>query len=271
MAVAGESIHKSAPAARAVASVQNVPDVTTFFQNPDRHWIQVLLVTYGGGMAFSEGSDVAMTSGANAAAAPGNGYTYRPLGWIVGGLSAVLAVIAIKSVRGAIAAAEILLGRSGADVSRSAVNMLSVLSFVAILLFIPFVWRANHNARSFGAELKTSPTWAVVDFLVPFANLWLPYYSLKDIWQASVKPEDPRLRLKDQPVPWLLALWWWTGLLHFGGVGTLEAITRGGGGPEQTVRAAWRMLLVTPFSLAAIVLTMWLVTTLARAQAARRG
>ena len=107
-----------------------------------------------------------------------------------------------------------LAGDDNLAVAAAVTGILAIaVALTTIVLFCRFMYLANRNARSFGAELEESPNWAWLSFFIPIANLWKPYYALKEIWQASVLPDDPRLTWISNPVPPLFPLWWWAYLV----------------------------------------------------------
>lgn len=83
------------------------------------------------------------------------------------------------------------------------------VSGIPILMWI---YRANRNARALGAHNMTvSPAWSVGSFFVPIANLFIPYRAMKEIWQASRRPDDWRTGDKTSI---LLPAWWTFWLLN---------------------------------------------------------
>src|SRR6266446_8041100 len=75
------------------------------------------------------------------------------------------------------------------------------------VLFLMWVYRANKNGRALGcAGMKYSPGSSVGWFFVPIANLFMPYWVLKEIWQAS--SPMPHGGWRQTTVSPLLALWW---------------------------------------------------------------
>ncbi|MBX9627370.1 MAG: DUF4328 domain-containing protein [Gemmataceae bacterium] len=76
---------------------------------------------------------------------------------------------------------------------------------VTAVAVLKWVYRANRNARGFGADdLSASPGWAVGYFFVPILNLFRPYQAMREVWQASRNPADWR----GQPGSPRLGLWW---------------------------------------------------------------
>jgi hypothetical protein len=77
----------------------------------------------------------------------------------------------------------------------------------AIIVSMMWVYRANRNARALGAKgMKYSPAWSVGWFFVPLAGLIMPYFVIKEIWQAS-RP-IPSGRWRKGFISPILPAWW---------------------------------------------------------------
>jgi len=61
-------------------------------------------------------------------------------------------------------------------------------------------------------ELKISPRWSVVWYFIPFANLVMPYRSLKETYKASFNSED----WQNIKIPYDFPIWWATFLIGNG-------------------------------------------------------
>lgn len=88
-----------------------------------------------------------------------------------------------------------------------------------ILIFSSFViigrWlfiSAKINHLSGVNDLKITPGWAVGWYFIPFANLVMPYRSLKETFQASFYLED----WQSTKVPYDFPIWWATFLIGGG-------------------------------------------------------
>ncbi|WP_037586919.1 DUF4328 domain-containing protein [Stenoxybacter acetivorans] len=98
---------------------------------------------------------------------------------------------------------------AAAEASDSRQQMIGIIELaiyvVSGILILKWIHRANFNARQLGAsEMEFTPGWSIGWYFVPFANLWKPYQAMKEIWKASISPQD----WKNQTVPSLLG-WWW--------------------------------------------------------------
>jgi hypothetical protein len=143
-------------------------------------------------------------------------------------------------------------------------SLWSLASLAAGLAWLFWQHRAQANLRALGvAELRFSPGWAVGWWFVPFANVVMPFLTVRELWRAS-HPEagasDWQLRGSGP----LLPLWWACYLaqnaLLYAGL-QLE-------GPDQVLRSG---LLVAGFaaSLAAAALAAAVVRGVEARQRAR--
>ena len=75
------------------------------------------------------------------------------------------------------------------------------------ILFLIWLHRSSKNVTAFGTgPLSYSPGWVVGSFFIPFANLFLPFRAVREIWQNSFPPEDNRMSAPSTPVSF--GLWW---------------------------------------------------------------
>lgn len=83
-----------------------------------------------------------------------------------------------------------------------------IFTFIPIV-FAVWLYRMNSNLRQFVAhKMEFTPGWAVGWYLIPIANLVLPYRSMRELWRASHHSwkADPAI------------LRWWWGLWLFRGI-----------------------------------------------------
>jgi hypothetical protein len=128
------------------------------------------------------------------------------------------------------------------------------LGLMTAVVFCTWFFRAYCNLPRLGARsLKYAPAWTIVGFLIPFANLVMPYLVAREVWQAS----DPEARL-DDAYAWisrrgspLIVLWWlaWlgSGFLAVFGLLLLQRV-QAPANPEvvfATVRTALQILIVS--------------------------
>jgi hypothetical protein len=92
------------------------------------------------------------------------------------------------------------------DRRQKVVGLLQVgVAITTIILFAMWIYRANFNARSLGAQdMKFTPGWSVGYYFIPFLNLWRPYQAMKEIWKASKNPTSWEGEKRGAILPW----WW---------------------------------------------------------------
>jgi hypothetical protein len=100
---------------------------------------------------------------------------------------------------------------SGIALLKVGVYLIELAVFIlTAVLFLFWIYRVYKNLRPLGADrLGYSPGWAVGSFFIPFANLFIPFRIIREIWVNS----DPLVR---EPVetwqrsgPPALLSWWW--------------------------------------------------------------
>jgi hypothetical protein len=115
--------------------------------------------------------------------------------------------------------------RSGAYGSAAAINAAAVRNdsrqqliaaiytatiLATIIVFCIWIYRSNKVARQLGAaDMKFTPGWAVGWYFIPFANLWMPYKAMKEIWAATKNPADWKNERRGAILPW----WWFLFIL----------------------------------------------------------
>jgi hypothetical protein len=73
---------------------------------------------------------------------------------------------------------------------------------IAMVAFAFWIYRANANLHAFGVNDIYSPGWAVGNYFIPVASLWLGYRVMEEVWNKS-GPPDSALDGKG----WLLPVW----------------------------------------------------------------
>ncbi|MCP2246807.1 protein of unknown function (DUF4328) [Lentzea aerocolonigenes] len=82
---------------------------------------------------------------------------------------------------------------------------------VAGVLFIAWMRQARLNADAITSKHQHRYTnmWVVVGWIVPFANLFIPYAVMQDIWRGSDRTQ-PMVGLQKRPQSRLVTAWWIT-------------------------------------------------------------
>jgi heme/copper-type cytochrome/quinol oxidase subunit 2 len=90
---------------------------------------------------------------------------------------------------------------------------LGILLVAAIVVWCVWQFRAQSNVRALGAaNLRYSPGWAVGWWFVPFANIVMPYLTVRELWKAS-DPEGGSVGWQMGKTSPVLPFWWacWLG------------------------------------------------------------
>ncbi len=79
-----------------------------------------------------------------------------------------------------------------ADQSRRIITLVQAIILIAsAVLILKWIYRMNHNAHQLGAQgMESSPKASVVWFFVPFINIYMPYFVMREIWKTSKNPAD---------------------------------------------------------------------------------
>jgi hypothetical protein len=90
-----------------------------------------------------------------------------------------------------------------------------VVSLVAPVLFLMWMYQASKNVHAFGRlGLTFTPGWCVGWWFVPFASMVMPYQALKEIFRASAPTAnvgaDADVAWRTGTVPSTFLLWWGT-------------------------------------------------------------
>jgi heme/copper-type cytochrome/quinol oxidase subunit 2 len=76
------------------------------------------------------------------------------------------------------------------------------------IVWLIWQYRAHANLRALGAsELKYSPGWAVGWWFIPFANIVVPFLTMRELWRAS-DPEAGSIDWLGHRTAALLGMWW---------------------------------------------------------------
>ena len=82
----------------------------------------------------------------------------------------------------------------------------AAISILLGIIFFVWTYRVCKNAHCLSlTSLENTPGWAVGWYFVPIANLWKPYYALKEAYIESYNADHSRPRIAEAP----LILFWW--------------------------------------------------------------
>jgi hypothetical protein len=90
---------------------------------------------------------------------------------------------------------------------RPVVVLWRVAFAVTVVVFLIWFYRARVSAERSDWPQRRARGWAFWGWVVPIADLWIPFQIMRDIWQASL-PSSRR-----DNFPWLPAVWWASWLL----------------------------------------------------------
>lgn len=105
-----------------------------------------------------------------------------------------------------------------ADLLAVLVGLPGILVYVVLAIaFLMWLHRVVKNVPALGnakSKVEYSPGWAVGSFFIPFANLYMPYKAVREVWDKSdpaIKSEDDIMFTPPASAPLLLG-WWLTWL-----------------------------------------------------------
>jgi hypothetical protein len=65
-------------------------------------------------------------------------------------------------------------------------GFLQSASFFQYFIFLLWVYRINKNTRAIAqSDMKYSPIWSILWFGIPIANLYKPYFVVRELWTAN--------------------------------------------------------------------------------------
>ncbi len=95
-----------------------------------------------------------------------------------------------------------LLSAIGVSLGRAYGPVQGLTTFVGVIFFLVWLHRVTAALRQAQGATRFSPGWAVGGWFIPLAQLVLPFLSMKDVWDRTVKQNG-----------WVVALWWTTYVL----------------------------------------------------------
>jgi Domain of unknown function (DUF4328) len=81
--------------------------------------------------------------------------------------------------------------------------VLSRVAFAAtVVVFLIWFFLARTQAEQSGWRQRRARAWTFWGWIIPFANLWVPFQFMGDIWRAHLPPSRWR------KTAWLPVVWW---------------------------------------------------------------
>jgi hypothetical protein len=101
-----------------------------------------------------------------------------------------------------------------------------------LILLILWLWRIHFNARQLGARgMRFTLVDFVIWWVVPFANLWMPFLAVQEVWKTARNP----LNWEKEPSSLLISFWWLFFVLSSGLTLRLMLIPPAKGAGEELV------------------------------------
>jgi len=134
-----------------------------------------------------------------------------------------------------------------------------VISAIVVLL----VWVYHAKKRVIGLGMRGaeySPGLSVGTFFIPFANLFLPFAALRELWRASINPVE----WKDQKTSPLVGCWWASWLVNSLFPLAVLVSSRIGTGREVLKRTTLGLTISAALAILSFTLTIVLVRSISR-------
>ena len=147
-------------------------------------------------------------------------------------------------------------------------SSLQTLAFIiAILAFLPWIWRAASNLRTLHADDgRFFPLKATFYWFVPVLNIFMIYSALKTLWHGSNPEHDPE-RPNTQPQPILIfwTAWLISATLHF--TTTLPSLQETASiNRIQLLEAAYATLAANLVAMVAVITLQGIIETVSHNQ-----
>lgn len=83
-----------------------------------------------------------------------------------------------------------------------------------VIALLVWIWKARANLRDLGLDgLRHGPWWAVAAWFVPIANLFVPFQSMRELWNRSAGEDEFQATGPVGPVSGWWACWIGGGVL----------------------------------------------------------
>ncbi len=97
-------------------------------------------------------------------------------------------------------------------------NIANIIGLIGFVSFVFWLYRTYRNLEPLGAsKLYYSPKWALLGYIIPIANLFVPYFFMADTWRvsaAAVKDGSCNQSWENMPVPEVVKKWWYAHLVN---------------------------------------------------------
>jgi hypothetical protein len=83
-------------------------------------------------------------------------------------------------------------------------------SLAGLFTWLSWQYRAQANLWASGLRVRYAPSWSVMWWFVPVADLWMPAVTMADLWRGSAHAAGD-----EGASTWRVWLWWWPFVIGF--------------------------------------------------------
>jgi hypothetical protein len=181
---------------------------------------------------------------------------YVPLRWRTTLAARSLAVLMVSTV--SLEGLQLAFGARTTDSKELGLLALTALALLgiavgqigAVVFVLLWIHRASRNLRGLGRiGMRETPGACVVSFFIPIGSLWMPVYSMMEIWRAS-DPRSTESSWRASEATPLLAVWWlcWLASIVIGAVVRV--------GHDEGFAGVWDLVAEVPRAVAAASLAV---------------
>jgi hypothetical protein len=149
-------------------------------------------------------------------------------------------------------------------------SVYALVAIPTIVLWLVWQYRSHRNLSALGSTgLRFTPGWVVGWWLIPVANLAMPYLTMRELWKAS-DPMSGAIDWRTQATTPLLWLWWagWVGAVALSSLSIL--ISSNATNIDGLISAEYISMTQTVVSVGAAILAILLVGDIDRRQGEKR-
>jgi hypothetical protein len=130
------------------------------------------------------------------------------LSWLLGAATGAAGLVSLLALVRALSPASDL--RTVGSVVIALGDLFFMLAAVSGVLFLVWLAGAVRNAEALGrvGDRFFSPTWAVIGWFIPIADLYIPVRCVQDLWRSSAAETRPGSEWRDGPASMLVHGWW---------------------------------------------------------------
>jgi hypothetical protein len=139
-----------------------------------------------------------------------------------------------------------------------------VVSIVYVVLFFIWIYRLNKNLRTLSdMNMKFTPGWSVGWFFIPFANFFMPYRVVKELWHVCHKDFEVSRAM--------VRMWWILYLMDSFAAGISSRLSWRANTAGEYATSALTSMFTEVFAILASIAVLALLTRLGTAYAKNYG